>query len=137
MPSYAHAVGAVYRNADPSDVVVTAAGGLVGEVVQIWKPKQINTFETEWGFSCMGYEISGALGMKMAKPDNDIVVFIGDGSYLLQNSDIYSSVIYDKKLRFFGRRSKECTTSILVFSEANDGKYVTLPNSSDTRLNHI
>ena len=46
IPSYAHAVGAVYRNADPSDIVVTAAGGLVGEVAQIWKPKQINTFET-------------------------------------------------------------------------------------------
>ena len=98
LPTYAHAVGAVYRNADPSDVVVTAAGGLVGEAVQIWKPKQINTFETEWGFSCMGYEISGALGMKMAKPDQDFIVFIGDGSYLLQNSDIYSSVIYEKKL---------------------------------------
>ena len=98
LPSYAHAVGAVYRNADPSDIVVTAAGGLVGEVVQIWKPKQKNTFETEWGFSCMGYEISGALGIKMAKPDQDVIVFIGDGSYLLANSDIYSSVIYDKKL---------------------------------------
>ena len=61
IPTYAHAIGAVYRNADPSDVVVTAAGGLVGEVVQIWKPKELNTFETEWGFSCMGYEISGAL----------------------------------------------------------------------------
>jgi 3D-(3,5/4)-trihydroxycyclohexane-1,2-dione acylhydrolase (decyclizing) len=97
-PSYAHAVGAVYRNADPSDIVVTAAGGLVGEVVQIWKPKQINTFETEWGFSCMGYEISGALGIKMAKPDQDVVVFLGDGSYLLSNSDIYSSVLYDQKL---------------------------------------
>ena len=98
IPSYAHAVGAVYRNSDPSDIVVTAAGGLVGEVVQIWKPKQLNTFETEWGFSCMGYEISGALGIKMAKPDQDVIVFVGDGSYLLQNSDIYSSVIYDKKL---------------------------------------
>ena len=98
LPSYAHAVGAVYRNSDPSDIVVTAAGGLVGEVVQIWKPKEINTFETEWGFSCMGYEISGALGIKMAKPDQDVVVFVGDGSYLLQNSDIYSSVLYDKKL---------------------------------------
>lgn len=97
-PSYAHAVGAVYRNADPSDIVVTAAGGLVGEVVQVWKPKQINTFETEWGFSCMGYEISGALGIKMAKPDQDVVVFLGDGSYLLSNSDIYSSVLYDQKL---------------------------------------
>ena len=98
LPSYAHAVGAVYRNADPSDIVVTAAGGLVGEVVQIWKPKELNTFETEWGFSCMGYEISGALGMKMAKPDQDVIVFIGDGSYLLHNSDIYSSILYDKKL---------------------------------------
>ncbi len=98
LPSYAHAVGAIYRNADPSDIVVTAAGGLVGEVVQIWKPKELNTFETEWGFSCMGYEISGALGIKMAKPNQDVIVFVGDGSYLLQNSDIYSSVIYDKKL---------------------------------------
>jgi len=98
LPSYAHAVGAVYRNAEPSDIVVTAAGGLVGEVVQIWKPKQKNTFETEWGFSCMGYEISGALGIKMAKPDHDVIVFVGDGSYLLANSDIYSSVIYNKKL---------------------------------------
>tara|TARA_B100000579_G_scaffold427637_1_gene436552 strand:+ start:4 stop:1041 length:1038 start_codon:yes stop_codon:yes gene_type:complete len=98
IPSYAHAVGAVYRNSDKSDIVVTAAGGLVGEVVQIWKPKQINTFETEWGFSCMGYEISGALGIKMAKPDQEVIVFVGDGSYLLHNSDIYSSVIYNKKL---------------------------------------
>ena len=98
LPTYAHAVGAVYRNADPTDIVVTAAGGLVGEVVQIWKPKQRNTFETEWGFSCMGYEISGALGIKMAKPNQDVIVFVGDGSYLLANSDIYSSVIYDKKL---------------------------------------
>jgi 3D-(3,5/4)-trihydroxycyclohexane-1,2-dione acylhydrolase (decyclizing) len=97
-PSYAHAVGAVYRNADVSDIVVTAAGGLVGEVLQVWKPKQINTFETEWGFSCMGYEISGALGIKMAKPDQDVVVFLGDGSYLLNNTDIYSSVLYDQKL---------------------------------------
>ena len=98
LPSYAQAIGAVYRNADPSDIVVTAAGGLVGEVVQVWKPKQINTFETEWGFSCMGYEISGALGIKMAKPEQDVIVFVGDGSYLLNNSDIYSSVIYEKKL---------------------------------------
>ena len=98
IPSYAHAVGAVYRKADKSDIVVTAAGGLVGETVQIWKPKQRNTFETEWGFSCMGYEISGALGIKMAKPNQDVIVFVGDGSYLLHNSDIYSSVIYNKKL---------------------------------------
>ena len=58
---YAHAVGAVYRNADPSDIVVTAAGGLVGEVVQIWKPKQLNTFETEWGLVAWGMKFQELL----------------------------------------------------------------------------
>ena len=98
LPSYAHAVGAIYRNSDPSDIAVTAAGGLVGEVVQVWRPRELNTHETEWGFSCMGYEISGALGIKMANPNKEVIVFIGDGSYLLYNSDIYSSVITNNKL---------------------------------------
>ena len=98
VPSYAHAVGAIYRNSDPTDIAVTAAGGLVGEVVQIWRPRELNTHETEWGFSCMGYEISGALGIKMANHEKDVIVFVGDGSYLLHNSDIYSSVITNNKL---------------------------------------
>ena len=98
LPSYAHAVGAIYRNSDPSDIAVTAAGGLVGEVVQIWRPRELNTHETEWGFSCMSYEISGALGIKMANPDKEVITFVGDGSYLLYNSDIYSSVITNNKL---------------------------------------
>ena len=98
LPSYAHAVGAIYRNSDPTDIAVTAAGGLVGEVVQIWRPRELNTHETEWGFSCMSYEISGALGIKMANPDKEVITFVGDGSYLLFNSDIYSSVITNNKL---------------------------------------
>ena len=98
LPNYAHVVGAIYRKADPHDIAVTAAGGLVGEVVQVWRPKELNTHETEWGFSCMGYEISGALGIKMANPDKEIISFVGDGSYLLQNSDIYTSVITNHKL---------------------------------------
>ena len=98
LPNYAHVVGAIYRKADPHDIAVTAAGGLVGEVVQVWRPKELNTHEAEWGFSCMGYEISGALGIKMANPDKEIISFVGDGSYLLQNSDIYTSVITNHKL---------------------------------------
>ena len=98
LPNYAHVVGAIYRKADPHDIAVTAAGGFVGEVVQIWRPKELNTHETEWGFSCMGYEISGALGIKMANPDKEVISFVGDGSYLLQNSDIYTSVITNHKL---------------------------------------
>ena len=98
LPSYAQAVGAIYRNSDPSDIAVTAAGGLVGEVVQVWRPRELNTHETEWGFSCMSYEISGALGIKMANPNKEVITFVGDGSYLLNNSDIYSSVITNNKL---------------------------------------
>ena len=98
LPSYAHAIGAIYRNSEPSDIAVTAAGGLVGEVIQVWRPKELNTHETEWGFSCMGYEISGALGIKMAHPEKEVIAFVGDGSYLLFNSDIYSSVITNHKL---------------------------------------
>ena len=98
VPSYAHAVGAIYRNSNPTDIAVTAAGGLVGEVVQVWRPRELNTHETEWGFSCMSYEISGALGIKMANPNKEVIAFVGDGSYLLNNSDIYSSVITNNKL---------------------------------------
>ena len=98
LPSYVQAVGAIYRHSDPTDIAVTAAGGLVGETLQVWRPRSLNTHETEWGFSCMGYEIAGAMGIKMAKPDNEVIVFCGDGSYLLWNSDIYSSILYNHKL---------------------------------------
>ncbi len=98
LPSYAHVAGAVYRKSDSSDIAVTAAGGLVGEVLQVWRPRELNTHETEWGFSCMSYEISGALGIKMANPKKEVISFVGDGSYLLYNSDIYSSVITNHKL---------------------------------------
>ena len=98
IPSYVQVIGAVYKNSDPSDIAVTAAGGLVGEVVQVWRPRELNTHETEWGFSCMSYEISGALGIKMANPDKEVISFIGDGSYLMNNTDIYSSVITNNKL---------------------------------------
>lgn len=98
IPSYVQVIGTIYKNSDPSDIAVTAAGGLVGEVVQVWRPRDLNTHETEWGFSCMSYEISGALGIKMANPDKEVISFVGDGSYLLNNTDIYSSVITKNKL---------------------------------------
>ena len=76
-----------YRNSDPSDIAVTAAGGLVGEVIQVWKPRELNTHETEWGFSCMSYEISGALGIKMANPDKEVI------AHLLEMDHIYFTIL--------------------------------------------
>ncbi|MCB1715874.1 MAG: 3D-(3,5/4)-trihydroxycyclohexane-1,2-dione acylhydrolase (decyclizing) [Candidatus Competibacteraceae bacterium] len=98
IPSYAHVVGAINRLCEPTDLALTAAGGLPGELCKNWKVKSIGTFDCEFGFSCMGYEIAGGWGAKMASPERDVIVFTGDGSYLMMNSDIYSSVLSGHKL---------------------------------------
>jgi 3D-(3,5/4)-trihydroxycyclohexane-1,2-dione acylhydrolase (decyclizing) len=100
--SYAQAIGVVNDLCDPRDRVVAAAGGLPAEVTANWKTLDIGTVDVEFGFSCMGYEIAGGWGARIAQaqiePDRDTIVFTGDGSYMLMNSDIYSSVLTDKKL---------------------------------------
>ena len=100
--SYAQAIGVVNELCDPRDRVVTAAGGLPAEVTANWRTLDIGTVDVEFGFSCMGYEIAGGWGARIAQsegePAADTVVFVGDGAYLLMNSDIYSSVLTDKKL---------------------------------------
>jgi 3D-(3,5/4)-trihydroxycyclohexane-1,2-dione acylhydrolase (decyclizing) len=97
-PSYAQVVGSVNRKAGARDRVMTAAGGLPGELTKNWQIKSPGTFDCEFGFSCMGYEIAGGWGAKMALPDADVIVLVGDGSYLMMNSDIYSSVLTGHKL---------------------------------------
>ncbi len=100
--SYAQAIGVVNAICDKRDRVVTAAGGLPAEVTANWRTLDIGTVDVEFGFSCMGYEIAGGWGARIAQserePTADTVVFVGDGSYLLMNSDIYSSVLTQKKL---------------------------------------
>ena len=100
--SYAQAIGVVNDLCDARDRVVTAAGGLPAEVTANWRTLDIGTVDVEFGFSCMGYEIAGGWGARIAQseaePDADTIVFVGDGSYLLMNSDIYSSVLTQKKL---------------------------------------
>ena len=100
--SYAHAIGAVNDLCGPRDRVVAAAGGLPAEITANWRTLDIGTVDVEFGFSCMGYEIAGGWGSRIAQaekePDADTVVFTGDGSYLLMNSDIYSSVLTGMKL---------------------------------------
>jgi 3D-(3,5/4)-trihydroxycyclohexane-1,2-dione acylhydrolase (decyclizing) len=100
--SYAQAIGVVNALCDKRDRVVTAAGGLPAEVTANWRTLDIGTVDVEFGFSCMGYEIAGGWGARIAQaeaePDKDTIVLVGDGSYLLMNSDIYSSVLTQKKL---------------------------------------
>ncbi|AXI44142.1 3D-(3,5/4)-trihydroxycyclohexane-1,2-dione acylhydrolase (decyclizing) [Sulfitobacter sp. SK011] len=100
--SYAQAIRVANDLCDPRDRVVAAAGGLPAEVTAHWQTKDIGTVDVEFGFSCMGYEIAGGWGARIAQferePGKDTIVFTGDGSYLLMNSDIYSSVLTRRKL---------------------------------------
>ncbi|SEW36215.1 3D-(3,5/4)-trihydroxycyclohexane-1,2-dione hydrolase [Aliiroseovarius sediminilitoris] len=100
--SYAQAIGAVNELCDPRDRIVAAAGGLPAEVTANWRTLDVGTVDVEFGFSCMGYEIAGAWGARIAQaerePDQDVITFCGDGSYMMLNSDIYSSVLSRKKL---------------------------------------
>ena len=100
--SYAQAIGVVNALCDKRDRIVAAAGGLPAEVTANWRTLDIGTVDVEFGFSCMGYEIAGGWGARIAQSEGestaDTVVFTGDGSYLLMNSDIYSSVLTGKKL---------------------------------------
>ncbi|WP_299550443.1 3D-(3,5/4)-trihydroxycyclohexane-1,2-dione acylhydrolase (decyclizing) [uncultured Tateyamaria sp.] len=100
--SYAQAIGVVNAACDARDRVVAAAGGLPAEVTANWRTRDIGTVDVEFGFSCMGYEIAGAWGARIAQaerePGQDTITFCGDGSYLLMNSDIYSSVLSRKKM---------------------------------------
>ena len=102
LPTYAQAIGAVNAQMTAEDRVVTAAGGLPAEVTANWKTLGIGTVDVEFGFSCMGYEIAGGWGARIAQaetnPTGETVVFVGDGSYLLMNSDLYSSVLSRHKL---------------------------------------
>ena len=98
LPSDAQVLGAVNRAAAPQDVVVCAAGGLPGELHKLWRCREAGTYHVEYGYSCMGYEIAGGLGVKLAMPEREIWVLVGDGSYLMMNSEIATSVMLDKKL---------------------------------------
>ncbi|MGO4706300.1 3D-(3,5/4)-trihydroxycyclohexane-1,2-dione acylhydrolase (decyclizing) [Microvirga sp. 2MCAF38] len=98
LPSDAQVIGAVQRTSSPTDVVVCAAGGLPGELHKHWKASQALGYHMEYGYSCMGYEIAGGLGVKMADPSREVIVMVGDGSYLMMNSELAISVMLGHKL---------------------------------------
>jgi 3D-(3,5/4)-trihydroxycyclohexane-1,2-dione acylhydrolase (decyclizing) len=98
VPSYAQVIQLINEICDDDDYHLSAAGGLPGELLAGWRSKATGTFDGEFGYSCMGYEISGGLGAKMARPNSDVIAWTGDGSYLMMNSDIYASVMSGHKV---------------------------------------
>jgi len=86
-------IGAVQRSAGDNSVVMCAAGTMPGELHKLWKANRPMSYHMEYGFSCMGYEIAGAMGIKMAEPERDVLCFTGDGTYMMANSEMATAAM--------------------------------------------
>jgi 3D-(3,5/4)-trihydroxycyclohexane-1,2-dione acylhydrolase (decyclizing) len=96
--SQGEVIGAVNESGDPDAIIVNAAGSLPGDLHKLWRTRHAKQYHMEYGYSCMGYEIAGGLGVKMAAPDREVYVFVGDGSYLMLSADIITSIQEGYKL---------------------------------------
>ena len=98
LPSQGELIGAVNELSDAAAIMVCAAGSLPGDLHKVWRARHPKNYHLEYGYSCMGYEIAGGLGAKMAAPERDVYVMVGDGSYLMMNSEIVTSIQENYKL---------------------------------------
>jgi 3D-(3,5/4)-trihydroxycyclohexane-1,2-dione acylhydrolase (decyclizing) len=98
LPSQGELIGAINQHGDPEAVIVCAAGSLPGDLDKLWRARHPKQFHLEYGYSCMGYEIPGGLGVKMADPGREVYVLVGDGNYLMMNGEIVTSIQEGYKL---------------------------------------
>ena len=97
-PGQSEIIGAVQAATDPRDVVVQAAGSLPGDLHKLWRVRDSLGYHVEYAFSCMGYEIAGGLGVRRAAPDRDVIVMVGDGSYLMLHTELVTAVAENLKI---------------------------------------
>jgi len=98
LPSQGELIGVVNELSDPDAVMINAAGSLPGDLHKLWRTRHAKNFHLEYGYSCMGYEIAGGLGIKMAAPEREVIVMVGDGSYLMLCNEIVTSIQEGYKL---------------------------------------
>ena len=98
LPAQSEVIGAVNSFSEAGDVVVCAAGSMPGDLHKLWRTRDLKGYHVEYGYSCMGYEIAGGLGIKMAAPEREVYVMVGDGSYLMMSSEIITSIQEGYKL---------------------------------------
>lgn len=98
LPTDQQVIGAVQRASGRDTVVMCAAGTMPGELHKLWKAPRPGAYHMEYGYSCMGYEIAGAIGIKMAEPERDVVCMLGDGSYMMANSELATAVMLGLKI---------------------------------------
>ena len=109
-------LGVINRTIDPTDVVIGASGSLPGDMQRMWRPMAQDTYHMEYGYSCMGYEISGALGVKYAIGDRDVYAMVGDGSFIMLHSELLTAVQEHKKINvcLFNNASFGCINNLQV-----------------------
>jgi 3D-(3,5/4)-trihydroxycyclohexane-1,2-dione acylhydrolase (decyclizing) len=98
LPAQSEVIGVVNDAAAPTDVVVCAAGAMPGDLHKLWRTRDPKGYHVEYGYSCMGYEIAGGIGVKMAAPERDVYVLVGDGSYLMLPGELVTAVQEQLKL---------------------------------------
>ncbi|GAA3330889.1 hypothetical protein GCM10020331_085230 [Ectobacillus funiculus] len=88
---------AINDTIDPDSIIICAAGSLPGDLQRLWHSEVPNTYHLEYGYSCMGYEVSGTLGLKLADPTKEVYTIVGDGSFLMLHSEFVTAIQYNKK----------------------------------------
>ncbi len=109
-------LGAFNLAIDPSDNVIGSSGSLPGDMQRMWCARDLDTYNMEYGYSCMGYEICGALGVKLANPDRDVYAMVGDGSFVMLHSELFTAVQEHKKINvcLFNNASFGCINNLQV-----------------------
>lgn len=127
----------VNNTIDPDSIIITSAGSLPGDVQRIWNPTVPNTYNVEYGYSCMGYEVSGALGVKLAAPDKEVYSLVGDGSFLLLHSELITAIQYGKKINvvLFDNSGFGCINNLQM--DNGGGTYFTEFRTHDNKVLNI
>jgi 3D-(3,5/4)-trihydroxycyclohexane-1,2-dione acylhydrolase (decyclizing) len=128
---------AVNETIAPDSTIITAAGSLPGDVQRLWHASVPNTYNVEYGYSCMGYEVSGALGIKLAEPEKEVYALVGDGSFLMLHSELVTAIQYDCKINvvLFDNAGYGCINNLQM--EHGGGSYFTEFRTHDNRILNI
>lgn len=130
------ALATINETIDDDSIVVTSSGSLPGDMQRMWTAQKPNTYHVEYGYSCMGYEVSGSLGAKLAEPDKEVYSMVGDGSFLLLHSELVTAIQYNKKINvmLFDNAGFGCINN-LQMSNGSDSFYTEFRGADNQILN--
>ncbi|ASR45812.1 3D-(3,5/4)-trihydroxycyclohexane-1,2-dione acylhydrolase (decyclizing) [Paenibacillus kribbensis] len=128
---------AVNDTIDKDSIIVSSAGSLPGDLQRLWKSEVSNTYHLEYGYSCMGYEISGALGIKLANPDREVYSIVGDGSFLMLHSELITAIQYHQKINvlLFDNSGFGCINNLQM--DHGSGSYYCEFRTQDNQIMNI